>query len=59
MKTTADATQTPALEPMAPDLASRVTAFARACKAAARSVALYPGEHPAVATALTAVTAAA
>ncbi len=44
---------------MAPDLAGRVTAFARACKAAARSVALYPGEHPAVASALTAVTAAA
>lgn len=45
--------------PMAPDLAARVTAFARACKAAARAVALYPGEHPAVAAALGAVTAAA
>jgi HEAT repeat protein len=44
---------------MAADLAARVTAFARACKAAARSVALYPGEHPAVASALAAVTAAA
>jgi HEAT repeat protein len=59
MMTTAAADQTPAPEPMAPDLAGRVTAFARACKAAARSVALYPGEHPAVASALAAVTAAA
>jgi hypothetical protein len=40
-------------------LAARVAAFARACKAAARSVALYPGEHPAVAAALDGVTAAA
>ena len=47
------------IEPMPADLAARVTAFARACKAAARSVALYPGEHPAVAAALEAVTAAA
>ena len=44
---------------MTADLAARVTAFARACKAAARSVALYPGEHPAVASALQGVTAAA
>ena len=56
---------TPAFEPtVAPDpmpaeLAARVTAFARACKAAVRTVALYPGEHPAVASALAAVTAAA
>ena len=49
----------PAPEPMPAELAARVTAFARACKAAARSVALYPGEHPAVASALEAVTAAA
>jgi hypothetical protein len=49
----------PAPEPMPADLAARVTAFSRACKAAARSVALYPGEHPAVAAALGAVTAAA
>ena len=59
MMRTAAADQMPALEPMAPDLAGRVTAFARACKAAARSVSLYPGEHPAVASALAAVTAAA
>ena len=44
---------------MPADLAARVAAFARACKAAARSVALYPGEHPAVAAALDGVTAAA
>jgi hypothetical protein len=43
---------------MSADLAARVTAFARACKAAVRTVALYPGEHPAVGTALAAVTAA-
>ncbi len=48
-----------ALEPMAPDLAARVTAFARACKSAARAVALYPAEHPSVDTALEAVTASA
>jgi len=48
-----------AVEPMAPDLAARVAVFARSCKTAARAVALYPGEHPAVATALVAVTAAA
>jgi len=46
-------------EVMAPDLAARVTAFARACKSATRSVALYPGEHPAVAESLEAVKAAA
>jgi len=44
---------------MPADLAARVTAFARACKVAARNVALYPGEHPAVAAALATVTAAA
>ena len=46
-------------EPMAPDIASQVTAFARACKAATRAVALYPAEHPAVAASLDALTAAA
>ena len=35
-------------EPLAPDLAARVTEFARACKAAARAVSLYPPGHPAV-----------
>jgi len=46
-------------EPMAPELAARVTAFARACRAAARAVALYPSEHPSAAVTLDAVTAAA
>jgi len=50
---------TVAPDPMPAELAARVTAFARACKAAVRTVALYPGEHPAVASALAAVTAAA
>lgn len=50
---------TAATEPMAPDVAARVTSFARACRAAARSVALYPGEHPALAAALGALTQAA
>ena len=49
----------PAVEPMPADLSARVAAFTRACKAAARSVALYPGEHPAVAAALEGVSAAA
>jgi len=57
--TSAAADPLAAIEPMAPDLAARVTAFARSCKAAARAVALYPGEHPAVAAALEAVTVAA
>jgi len=59
MKTTAPAEQGQPADLMTADLAARVTAFARACKAAARSVALYPGEHPAVAAALTAVSEAA
>jgi hypothetical protein len=59
MRITAPADQSRTAEPMPPELAARVTAFARACKAAARSVALYPGEHPAVASALQGVTAAA
>ena len=33
---------------MAPDLASSLTEFARAAKAAARSVTLYPATHPAI-----------
>ena len=46
-------------EPMSANMAAKVTAFARSCKAAVRAVALYPGEHPAVGAALAAVTAAA
>ncbi|HEY3382191.1 MAG TPA: HEAT repeat domain-containing protein [Vicinamibacterales bacterium] len=33
---------------LAPDVAAQLTAFARACKAAARVFALYPPEHPAI-----------
>ena len=38
-----------------PDLDTRVIAFARACKSAARAVGLYPPDHPSVAVALEAV----
>jgi hypothetical protein len=38
--------------PLAPDEAARVTEFARACKAAARAVVLYPEAHPAIAATL-------
>jgi hypothetical protein len=40
-------------EPLSPDLAQRLTDFARACKAATRSVTLYPGGHPSTSLALT------
>jgi len=56
---TAAAEESQTVQPMGAELAARVMAFARACKAAARNVALYPGEHPAVAAALEAVTLAA
>lgn len=39
-------------EPLAPEAASRLIGFARACKGAARAVSLYPSEHPAIAEAL-------
>src|SRR5687768_9173630 len=35
-------------EPLSPEQAQRLTEFARACKAAARIVALYPATHPAI-----------
>ena len=38
--------------PLAPEEATRLTEFARACKAAARSVMLYPEGHPAIAAGL-------
>jgi len=47
------------VEAMATEVATQVTAFARACKAATRTVALYPAEHPTVGTALESVTLAA
>lgn len=37
---------------LAPDAAAKFAEFARACKAAARAVALYPGSHPAIGTSL-------
>jgi len=38
--------------PLAPQDAARLTEFARACKAAARAVVLYPAGHPAIAATL-------
>ncbi|MGH9350416.1 MAG: hypothetical protein ACRD26_24470, partial [Vicinamibacterales bacterium] len=38
----------PSPEPMPPDLAASLAEFARAAKAAARSVTLYPATHPAI-----------
>ena len=45
----AEETPTPTLNAEA---AARLAEFARACKAAARAVSLYPGGHPAIATSL-------
>jgi hypothetical protein len=39
-------------DPLPPDEAARLTDFARACKAAARIVSLYPPSHPAIRGAL-------
>ncbi len=39
-------------DPLPPDTVVRLTAFARACKGAARAVALYPPDHPAVGEAI-------
>src|SRR5438552_11584002 len=46
----ADLTDAPV--PLAPEDAARLTDFARACKAAARAVMLYPTGHPAIAATL-------
>ena len=37
-----------------PDVAAQLAEFARACKAAARAVSLYPAAHPAIGATLTA-----
>src|SRR6185503_8624782 len=37
---------------LAPDVSAKFAEFARACKAAARAVALYPGSHPAIGSSL-------
>jgi hypothetical protein len=39
-------------EPLSPQVASRLTEFARACKAATRAVSLYPEGHPAIGASL-------
>ncbi len=44
--------ETAALPPLSPDVTARFVEFARACKAAARAVALYPGTHPAIGVSL-------
>lgn len=46
------------IEPLAPEAAARLTAFARACKAAARAVTLYPQTHPSLRVALANIVAA-
>ena len=46
------------VEPLPVDQSTALAEFARACKSAARSVSLYPGTHPAIAVALSRVTAA-
>ena len=43
---------TDAPAPLTPEEAARLVDFARACKAAARAVTLYPSGHPAIATTL-------
>jgi HEAT repeat protein len=47
-----------AVPPLDPDAAQRLAEFARACKAAARAVALYPGAHPAIFSSLARLSAA-
>ena len=41
-------TTTPAPDALPPEIALRLSEFARACKAATRSVSLYPDGHPAI-----------
>src|SRR3982750_3050394 len=48
-----------ALPPLASDVTATFVEFARACKAAARAVALYPGTHPAIGVSLTRLVQAA
>src|SRR5713101_969167 len=43
-------------EPLGAAETARLTDFARACKAAARAVVLYPGGHPAIAATLGRIT---
>ena len=50
---------TPAVNPMSEDQSVALSEFARACRAAARSVSLYPRTHPSIQASLSRVTAAA
>ena len=43
---------TPPRATLPPDTAALLAEFARSCKAAARAVSLYPGQHPAIGTSL-------
>jgi HEAT repeat protein len=49
----------PAPDALPADLALRLTEFARACKAATRSVSLYPDDHPAITSSLSRLVEAA
>ena len=50
---------TASVQPLEAGAAGRLTTFARACKAAARAVSLYPAEHPAIEASLARLVAAA
>jgi HEAT repeat protein len=50
---------TPTTEPMPSELSGLLAEFARACKAAARAVSLYPGTHPAIGVSLSRVVSSA
>ncbi|MBI3050648.1 MAG: HEAT repeat domain-containing protein [Acidobacteria bacterium] len=52
-------TPAPAASPMSAEQSAVLAEFARACRAAARSVSLYPATHPAIQTSLSRVMAAA
>lgn len=45
-------------EPLQPDTATRLSEFAKACKAATRIVSMYPPSHPTIQAALSRITAA-
>src|SRR5262245_16887181 len=49
----------PAAAPLSPEETTRLTDFARACKAATRVVALYPATHPTIQSSLTRITESA
>ena len=52
-------TEAPTTEPMPSEQSAALAEFARTCKAAARSVSLYPATHPAIQASLTRVSTAA